>query len=265
MEQDKFKRFDQADGITKEVYLCTPNKKVTIREINGDDEDTLSLVRDSEDNSAIAKFVSKVVVSPRLTFDEVQQWRARDKYLILFEAVRLTYGDVFKFEYTFDEGSPKEITYEFEEDLRRFTWDFNPKNKDTYPGDKSNKNYFKGRIKPYIDDLPSVEFTTSSGKKVGFEYLTGELESAALLIDQKDRSLNDELRDRNFYQEVSGVPTKISNFGVFRAIEMREIRMKIEEHDPSWPAILDIKHPSSGKSVSVSLFSLPDFFFRRLL
>lgn len=253
-------KFDQAQGMTRELYLCSPGKKVIIREINGEDEDTLTLVKDQETGEAVAKFVASVIVSESLTYQEIQSWRARDKYLILFEVVRLTYGDNFKFEFTFEDGGK----YEFQQSLPEFTWDFSDKGRETFP-ERWAKGFNPERIKPYLDNNTKVEWELTSKRKVGFEYLTGELESAALMIDPKQRSLNDELRDRNFYEIRDGAEYPIENFRVFNAREMMEIRSKIDVVDPAWPVLIELEHPKTGRKEKVSIFSIPDFFVRRLL
>lgn len=256
---EKFKPFDQVSGSSRELYLCSPGKKVVIREITGEDEDILTLMRDQEDGTAISKFVAKVIVSPQTTVDQINKWRVRDKYLILFEAFRLTYGDVFKFEYTFDSGDQ----FEFEENLEKYIWDFSNKGMESYPG-RGDSKFFSERLTPYMDNNDKVEFKLSSGKIVGFEYLTGELESASLMVDQNQRSINDELRDRNFYIKQDAVYHRIDNFRVLGAREMAEIRKKIQEVDPPWPALITLENPKNRKVEKVSIFRIPDFFFRRL-
>lgn len=261
MTNEKFKPFDMAEGKTKEVHLCSPGKKVTIREITGEDEDILTLVKDQEDGIAIPKFVSKVIVSEQYTVGDIQEWRARDKYLILFEAIRLTYGDTFRFEHKFENGDVSE----FEEDISKYVWEFSEEGRESYPK-KGDKDFFAERIIPYQGNESGVKFTLSSGKIVGFEYMTGILESASLMIDQKQRSLNDDLRDRNFYlKNDAGADIRIDSFRVLNAREMAEIRNKISEVDPSWPAMITLTNPKNGKTETLSLFSIPDFFFRRLL
>lgn len=239
---------------TRKIALCSPDKFVTIRELTGEDEDTLTLLRDQQDGSAINKFVAGVIVDGTITESVVKSWRVRDKYFILFEVMRLTYGDTFRFEYEFPDGA----VGEFEENLLDYTFDF-ASGKD-YPDDNPE------RIKAYPDNETEVTFELPSGKEVGFEYLTGELEAITLTGDVEDRSINDPLRDRNFFEKAGGQKQPITSFRVFSAKDMMIIRKKLEELDPEWQCIVRLPHPNDPKMLTpVSIFQIKDFFFRRLL
>lgn len=256
--------FDQSVGQTREISLPTPGMKYTIREMNGEDEDTLTLMRDAKTGDAINKFLSRIITSATVTPADIHQWRVRDKYYLLFEAVRLSYGDTLKFKHEFEDG----VAGEFEEDLAQFAWDFDPANKEAYPV-QGTKGYFEQRIQAYPSAKKDVEFKLeSSGIRVGFQFLCGELEEAMLQVDENESSINDELRARNFFvMDEHGAKKVIENFRSFKVREMREIRVKLQELDLEWGAVITMPHPSgnSAKDEMMPVFKLPDFFFPRLM
>src|SRR5690606_37490838 len=216
----------------------------------------LRIFGNSQNLSNIHNFIARIIVSEDLTADQIKSWRIRDKYYVLFEAIRLTYGDTLTFDHTFMDKS----THTQEQDLTELTWDFTRPISE-YPK-KGDKGYNPERVKPYPDTNTKVEFKLTSGKIVGFEYLTGDLEDIALLADPNDRQINDELRNRNFYILQGENPFKPTNFAMFKATEMREIRKKLIEHDQEWMAMITVEHPKNHlKNEMICLFKLRDFLF----
>lgn len=243
------------DILQKTVKLCSKDKTVVIREMTGEDEDILTLVADQKDGLSVAKFISNVTMQAH-SIDEIQSWRIRDKYLIMLEVVRLSYGDEFAFTYQWPDG----YKADYETNLGEYALDSNSDNSEKaflYPEEVNSTKLIvtQEKVEFKLDDYP---------EKMGFKFLTGELEALSLLVPEGNVSLNDELRNREFYIISNGNPIRVNNFRIFKSKTMAKIRSKIEEFDKGWNALITITHPKTRETKKVSLFSLTDFFFPKL-
>ena len=245
-------------GATKTIPM-PGGFKITIREINGDDEDKLSKLSDSKDGSAMHKFLAGIIIGnsvtpdKKVTEEDIAGWRVRDKYYALYWAVRHSHGDKVTFRHIFEDGTE----CGFDEDLKKFDWDFT---KGT-PPKLGEKGYDSKIIQPY----PESEFvtgTTSSGKEYRFRYLTGIDELNTLGKNPDELSINEKLRIRGFEAKgAGGTWLALQNFASFSARDMKEIRATLEKEDPEFNLNVQVTHPKTGRKEVASLFSNPDFFF----
>jgi hypothetical protein len=94
------------------------------------------------------------------------------------------------------------------------------------------------------------------------DYLTGNQELTMVDVSQDELSNNDRFRIRKFeLQMKSGVWAQIERFNMLTAMDMAEIREKLDEVDSNFEPTLRIEHPNGKGVEEVMLFQLNDFFF----
>ncbi len=240
------------------TFHCPSGNEVTIRERNGEDEDILSKQRDTKDGSSINRFLSAIMVDPKLPEQSIQQLPSKDKYYILMKSRMQSLGNIVSLEYTFQKET---VPVHFEINLMDYDWDFaNP----NFPKE-GDENYFKYRCTPYpkeINESPEFTLELSSGKKVRMHYLTGVGESKTLGKAEGDLSINDRLRIRGFQvQGNSGEWMTIERFNIFSSREMAEIRSRLFQMDTPFDLIAELTNPKTGVIEAISLFQTEDFFF----
>jgi len=239
-----------------ETFTLPSNKKVSIRERNGEDEDVLSKLQNNTDGLAFDLFLQAIIIDydgkGRLTLDEVRAFRIRDKYYLLYKSRVQSLGKEIEFKHTF-QGTQEPIF--FTEDLSIFDADLSKE----LLGDLR-----KEQIHPYATNPADnrFSFTISSGKECRMEYLTSFQESKVLEKETSQLSINEKLRIRSFeLKDSNGVWRKIERFNLLLSKEMIEIRKKLEEFDSEFGLLIKIKHPNKGMVEEVSLFLYEDFFF----
>lgn len=237
------KPFDAFQGET--ITFTSPSgKSITIREMTGDDEDIVTRRGDAKTGKNLENLVAALVVSPKVTSEEVGEWRVRDKYYTVFQAIKLTHGPTLRFTHEFSDGS----TVAFEEDL------------DIYDLGHENEQ----SCKTYIQDGdPHIFEVLDKGKRYqfGFYHLTSKMESALLTVPQEEMSLNDMLRDRKFFEVKEGSHLTIENFRVYSARVLAKIRSEIMRVDGDWRALITLVNPATKNSETISIFSIDEFFF----
>lgn len=243
-------------GDTKEV-LMPGGFTIRIREINGNDEDILSRLGDSQNGTALHKFLASVIVGSSLdrkvTEDDVASWRVRDKYYALYQVRRHSLGDTLTFEYRFQDDK----VFGFDYNLAEFDYDF----RQGPPPKKGEPGYDPRIIQPYPEE-EHYEGTTSKGQKFRFKYLTGLDELAALTRDQANMGINEKLKARHFEVLLpNGTWTKVENFAAFPTRIMSEFRTAVDKYDPDFLLNIELVHPEKRIKETASLFMVADFFF----
>lgn len=243
-------------GTTVEIKLPDGNT-VTIREQTGEDEDTLSRLKDSRDGSAVNKFISGLIIDssyPSTTPEAVSKMKSRVRNYILLNSRRFSLGDEITYTHTFADATKQD----FDDDLADYLWDYEGKDFPLPGEDGFDPKY----CMPYPDDSTHFEFEISSGKKCKMRYLTGEAEMQSLGF-KESVSINSRLIVREFELENEGAWTKIERFNMFSSREMSEVRKVLKSQDPEWELLTTVTHPVSGLTEEVSLFVVEDFFFPR--
>lgn len=233
--------------------------EVTIREQDGEDDDIISKMKNSQDGSSISKFVSSILLGTSLTKgrptpNDIQVWKNRDKYHVLLKSRIFSLGSEILYKHKCT-ACKKETNYE--EDLKPYDRDFSKSPEDS-------DNGFKFQIQPYINgEALEAELTLQSGKRIKYKYLNGLSEKKLLDFPKDDMSKNTELLLRGiewFYQDRW---QKIENFKVFSARDMKEIRTHVEKHDLPFEAASECTCPFCENVDTISLITQPDFFFPR--
>lgn len=231
---------------TKEVALPT-GRVFVIREQNGNDEDVISKVGDSKNNTAIAKFLAGIIVEPKTSWQQVMLWPSQDKYVLLLESRIFNLGETLSFKHTFQD----EFEESFEEDLSIYRVG-NEENK------YAPKKYPNG-------DLREIEFTTSRGKLIKYTLLNSEGEAYNMNKPEGSISRNDIFRAR--FLSVKDNSQKsgwkvVDKFYDFKPIELAEIRKNILENDPSFDMLMELQHPQKPNVKElVPMIQYTEFFF----
>jgi len=237
---------------TLEVYL-PHHLTVTIRERNGEDESILSRMEDFTSGIAIPKFLSSILVEPKLTPQEIQAWPVRSKWYLMYKERMWQYSSLVSWDQSFDyRGQVFSVPYE--EDIQWF-------DRDLKNGQEVEK---EGQIIAYPKDSKHIIHTTASGKVVRMNYLTGEAEQFLLESKTMDNlDINDRLRIRNFeLQDNKGTWHKVDRFNMFTGRDMQEIRKYLEGADPDFNLNVSVKNPKTGDVTQVTLMQILSFFFQ---
>lgn len=240
-------------GAQKEVKL--PDGSVfVIREQNGADDDVISKVGDNENNTALSKFLSNIIISPKMSWQQVQRMKSACRYYLLLESRVFNFGGEFCFKHKFQDGTE----VEFEEDLSTYIIDWDNYN----PEDFTDKPF---HCKPYPNKQEGTRlFKTSTGKELQYNYLNGEAEELAIKVGKSNIRKNDELRVRELSIVDPKTKTgwrKIERFNEFSAKEMIEIRKDIRENDATFDMIVELKNPTNQAIEYMPMIAFPEFFF----
>lgn len=241
---------------TLEVTL-PDTSKVTIRLQNGNDEDILSRVGDAQKSTNIAKYLSSIIVEPKLSWEDINKWKVSNKYYLLVASRVFNFGAEFMFNQEIEYNGSK-LTQNFTEDLSKFLVNFDdPENIEKVT--KENPLV----CKPYkLENASFREFTLSNGRKVKYDLLTGEGELKISKIKQEDIRINDVLRARNLsvFNNDKNTYEIVSDYGTLSSKELLEIRKDVQEYDYQYGMEMELELPD-GNKMQVSMIQYPEFFF----
>lgn len=232
-------------------------KKIRIRERNGEDEEIISKVKNTDDGSSLNKFLTNLVVwddekNGKPTEADIIQWKLADKYVALVKERIFSLGAEMVFEYEFKNGAKAQ----FEEDLSKYDWDFAKGN----PPAKGEPGYLETYPKAYPNGKEKVRiFTTSSGKTIEYDYMTGVGEKRALDIDPKELTSAHTLLLRNIKLRSGSESVPLHSTKVFSAKDLSEIRTDILKNDPQFELITRLEGPK-GVVEYITLLSVGAFF-----
>jgi hypothetical protein len=239
--------------------ICMPSGFLcTIRESNGEDEDLLSRMKDTQDGTAMHKYLANIITQcekyPIISDKVIATWRVRDIYYLLYRSRLLTHGNEVFFDHTFQDGT----SVRMKEYLSVYDVNLNIEKPPVF----NQAGYDRRKIQPYTIDTDYAQATTSTGKVYRFKLLTGEDEIKSLGLDSMNLSINDKMRLRGFeLKDSAGNWRVIERFNVLSARETSEIRATLDRIDPEFMLICELKHPSKPIKEEVSLFAVPGFFF----
>lgn len=242
------------------TFLSPDAKLITIREINGEDEDILTRQGNMKDGTALIKFLAGIILEISgekgpITEFTVSKLKSRTLYYTLFKARVHSHGWKATFKHTF-QGDTEPIG--FEEDLKVYDWDFG----NGAPPRLGEPGYDDRIIQPYPEvGNDYMEGITSSKIEFRMKYLTGEAEKSVLGRDPDTLAINEKLRIREFEVKMpNGHWQLIENFAPFSVRDMKEFRKMVDTYDGPFDAIVTLVHPTKKITEQVSLFMLSDFF-----
>lgn len=250
------------------TFTLPSGPKITIREQNGDDDETLSAMTDGEGKNVFSNtnnFVASVVIDKVgtgekfMTPDEAKEMRLKDKYYILFKSRIHSNGPIVTFKATCSNKNCKH-EMEAEEDLSILDNDLSKyKEGDPIPEGKS-----KHFITPYPDkgkDGEFHQFTLPSQKTLRFKYMTGMEEEKALELYQGDSSKNTEIYLRELSIKMGNGWQKLGSLAIFSSAEMKLIRAEIRKMDSQFIMASEVDCPKCGNYMLIPLNSIQDFFY----
>ncbi len=259
MEQ-QLEKLEGVHGKLKEI-ITPSGDKILIREQNGNDDDILSNPAAARDGDSFNLFIKGIVIfSQRVqgpfSMENILSLPLRDKYFILLASRIYSLGEIIQFKWNWgSEDKPDEQSYE--EDLAQYIWDYSK----AFP-EEGEPEYFSERIAPYGTKDTFMEFEVGNSKrKVQVDYLNGHGEKYLLGLLPDEMTVNTALKARKIRVESNGGWQEVSNFKIFKASEMKDIRSAVLKYDTDTNVISELNHPTTGAKQDVSLIQVPDFFF----
>jgi hypothetical protein len=245
------------------IYLPS-GRVVIVRETNGDDDDTLSRLADSDGNS-VFNFLANIVMhdqylNKKPLVEDIMGWHASDKYYLLYKQRLINRGSKLEFQHECQNDKcptnqpsfldSKAITYE--QDLNMY--DGNLADADYKPKNSQPVKYPKGKDLEY-------EFTISSKKRFKVSILTGLLEKIQLEQPVGSLSKNSILTARNLsvWDKSQWVPVKF--FGAFSSRELSEVRGLVRDNDPLFDPMVSFNCQYCKQPYNVPLLAIPVFFW----
>lgn len=242
-------------------FYVPSGHRYTIREQNGNDDDIISNSVEAMSLMNISRFIAAIVVktsaseSGVLTAEQAHRLPSLDRYCILLNSRIFSFGPELEFTEKWG-GNLGEV--EYSQNLNEFLF------KDYSVTPESDELLAKPQAIPYYPmqgRVTDLEFTTSSGKTLKVDILTGEGESWVINLPLNKQTRNSNLMARNLRLEVNGKFEKVTNFSSFSPNDMKEIRTFVRENDPEWTGVTTITHPETGESRKKYIFAIEDFFY----
>ena len=250
--------------LLKEKVTLPHGIEITLREATGEDEDLMSKVANVKDGTSLPAYLSRVIVDPVLSIEDIMFWPIASKYYAMLKARMVSLGTELDFKYPFvNPKTNREEEVPVSVDLKAYDADLASYFKLT---SKESKEEFinslgMDQIKPYPTLNKEQEFTMD-GKKFKWDLLDSYGEQLSMKIEDDELSINDELRLRNLriYHEDRWIT--IENFSSFTSRQMSKIRTEMRNKEVKFNMDLMIKNPfNERKPVVISLIALPDFFY----
>jgi len=245
-----------------EVFMPT-GQTYTIRETNGEDDDIMSKVANHKDNTAIATFLSRIIVSEKVTPEQILDWPIANKYYLLLKSRIHSLGNILKFKYDWNvPGTDETQTFEYEEDLNKYDAPLKDIMAATDPSIELKK-LTPIQIRPYtFPNTLEIEHTLTTGQKIMFTRLNSHGERKAADKPVEETTINDKLRLRDLKVLTTEHGwIKVENFKGFSGKEMVEIRKFVEENEVSFEMPMKIENPNTKQVTYAPLISLTDFFY----
>lgn len=248
-------------GEKHDIHLPT-GRIATIRETNGEDDAIISKMSGAQSGESILNFVANItthdsVLGRKPMVDDIRAWPVSDRYYLLYKQRLINQGTLLEFRHT---CSNPDCAYcrdaepqDKEQDLTEFDGDL------TNPDFKA-KNSNQVRRYPNGDKV-EVEFSLSSGKKLKYKILTGELEKKQLDIPQDDNNRNTKLIVRELSVFDNGVWIPLKSFLAFKSKEMSEIRKHVDDNDPLFDPLINFTCNLCKMPYRIPLLSIPAFFW----
>lgn len=259
------------------TILLPSGRQVDIREQNGNDDDILSNPIDGETGANISKFIAAIVVKAhwktgsylRLTYEEARELLVRDRFCIIFHSRIHSIGEIMKFSFDWGEDPQKGGKFDYEEDLRRYLWDYTDEFPEEYLYDTEGKNlgrnpdYDPQTMSPYASNCYDYqELTTQSGKTLRFKLFNGTAGEYMLKLPAEAMTKNTELKARGLEYMDNNNWVKVENFSMFSSRDMSEIRTFVNQVDSTYNPITEITHPVTKEITNYPIMYGKDFFYQ---
>lgn len=244
------------DQMGNVITITVPSgMEYTIREQNGADDDIISNPVAAKDLSNIDNFLAAIVVSPKITAKAAAQLPVLDRMCILLNSRIFSLGNEFIFSYKWENGQEEF----YKQDLMEFLL---PYWEEPTEEELNSKPY----AIPYYPQpelgMSKIPFTTSSGKYIEFDRMTGMSEKMAISVPEHQRTKNLELVIRNLHLQVDSKMERVTNFALFSVKDMQEIRQFVFSLDPVWGGTCEIEQEGTGVKLEVPIVGMDGFFFQ---
>jgi len=244
---------------------------VSIRETNGEDDEILSNYARLTDGSAGNEYTARIIHSgpngKKMTIEEVESLKIRDRQFIMFVSRIISLGEIFEFRLECpspkctklrEQGLTKDIPWE--EDLIKYFVDMG--NKDN-PVNKLAKS--SSVITPYINGNTKLVEISLDEHKFRFKAYTGKSEVRESQEDQSTYenklNLNTILYMREMEYLKDGNWVTPSTFQAFPSRIMARLRNEVLKLDDLWKPITTVKCPTCGTVHQQVLLQIKDFLF----
>lgn len=251
-------------GQTKEFKIPS-GFKVTIREMNGADDDILSNEALAKDLSNLDLFLSSLILSTDLPISsnkknlspsDVRKMALRDKYYIVFVSRIHTMGPVINISYDWGKENGGKVDYTINL-TEEFVWDLDKE----FP-EPGSSDYQETYFKLYEQNPYNLlEFTLDSGKVLRFTPLNGESEKYLLKLNRADSTRNSDLKARGLELQVEGKWMKVESFHFFTKRDMIQLNTTVTQLDPAVAADTELENPKNNQIIKYPVLATPDFFF----
>ena len=247
------------------TFIVPSGAEYEIREQNGEDEGVLSNQADAQKLMNITKFLAGIIVHSSVTggacsVKQVLEIPLLDRYAILFQSRIFSLGNTLEFEYTCGKlPNDKDDTVLYEQDLHEFLFSDYSKvpTEEELDAKPDAIPYY-----PQMDGIKDLEFKTTSGKVVRWDYLDGNGEIYLMTLPAGASNRNSTLIARNLRLLVDGNWEKVSNFSLFSVKDMAEIRKEINAKDPTFLGTTTLTHPTDENKVTqYPIMAAPTFFY----
>lgn len=243
----------------------------TIREQNGQDEEILTNVGETNKGMSMINFLQAIIMSTskkpgKLTVAEVMNIPLLDRQVILLKSRIFSIGEDMEFKYRWPKEGDMDRYEEFEyvQDLNEYLFDsYDPEVYKADPESIDIQLANKPKVIPIypLGDKHLLEFTLKSGKAIRFHLSDGHTEKYLFRVREADQTRNTDLIARGLELMVDGNWERVSNFSLFSLKDMREIRKLVNSYDPINNVTTTIENPITGVTQEISIFMIPDFFF----
>jgi hypothetical protein len=257
--------------LTEKITLPT-GRVITIREMNGEDEVSLSQTTQLRTREHLNVFLSRITQEAdpqdvdesgqplkRYTPNQVAQWPLADKYYAALAARIISLGPDLNFNVTFQGRDENRKGYDFTENLTKFYTTLD-KYHELTPEELSALD--PDAAKPYPKGRQMVhEHTLSSGKQIRWELLSSYGEKLLLQRPADELSKSDEILARKLEILREGKWFLLENLRQFTSRDLVEIRGFFEKYDLKFTMPLSVTSPKTGITESIPAITLEEFFF----
>lgn len=247
-------------GQERKVTLPSTNV-VTIRETNGDDDETLSQLTASQDGSNFINFLANIIthdenLGRKPLVADIMEYPIADKYYLMFKQRIINHGDILNFETKCqnpgckdDQDNPR--VFPVEQELNEFDGDLSDPN--YKPQDFQVRAYPKGTARV-------VEFKSSKNYfRVKILDTIGERKSLSIPDAAVNRNLPLTLRELEI--KTPNGWELVTTFGRFSSKEMKEIRVAVAELESTFEPVVRIQCPYCKTNNVFHLLQIPAFYF----
>lgn len=249
-------------GIPQTITLPT-GKRITVREVNGEDEEILSRIKDNITGEAATNYLTGLILKDEdtgkaPTIQDVKDWPIGDKYYAIFKVRLINHGNELKFPHVCtNPNCPSQETgqhaQDYEQDLSEFDGDLsNPQY--TPSNNQSVKKYPKGQEK-------TIELEIEGGRRMRFSLFDSNIEQKKKAIITENITKNTFLVTRNLEEFRNGEWHRVTSFASYSSRQMASIRKEVNKYDIIFDPKVSFSCTVCNTPYEYSLFDIPSFFW----